>query len=239
MDAYLGVDISAGRWAGVLLGERRDFCIVADDIASLVEQARTHEPLAAIAIDVPIGPPITGVRACDTAARAALPGRGSTLFTTPSLAALEVARSHGFAAAGYGEASAVNLEAQGIRLTKQSYGLAAKIVDVHDWLAAGGADGTPVVECHPELSFAHLANPRAPSPQPFAKKTWEGMRRRIKMLHGAGIDVQYLRDETGLIGADDLVDAAVCAWTARRYAAGNAVRFPASGTVASEPAIWA
>ena len=55
------------------------------------------------------------------------------------------------------------------------------------------------------------------------------------MQHGAGIDVQYMRDETGLIGADDLIDAAVCAWTARRYAAGNAARFPSDG----DPAIWA
>ena len=232
MDAFLGVDISAGRWAGVLLGDRSDRTLVADDIAALVAEAGRPN---AIAIDVPIGPPVSGVRACDAAARAVLGGRGSTLFTTPTLGALEVARRHGFAVTGYEEAGEANRAAQGQGLSRQAYGLAAKILDVHDWLAAGGNDGIPVVECHPELSFAHLLNPRDPAPLPFGKRTWEGTRRRMKMLHGAGIDVQYMRDETGQIGADDLLDAAVCAWTARRFFAGNAARFP----VAGEPAIWA
>ena len=47
------------------------------------------------------------------------------------------------------------------------------------------------------------------------------------MLRGAGIDVMHVKDETGLIGTDDVVDAAAAVWTARRFAAGNAVRYPA------------
>ncbi len=235
MDAYLGVDISAGRWAGVLLGDRQDLALVAEGIAGLFAQACAIERPRAIAIDIPIGPPHTGVRACDEAARAALPGRAATVFTTPSWAALEVARQHGFGPDGYAEAVEANRGAQGVGLSRQAYGLAAKILDVDDWLAAGGNDGIAVIECHPELSFAHLVNPRDPVPLPFGKLTWEGMRRRIKLLHGAGIDVQFIRDETGRIGADDLIDAAACSWTARRYAAGNAARFP----VAGDPAIWA
>jgi predicted RNase H-like nuclease len=235
MDAYLGVDISAGRWAGVLLGDRQDRAVVADDIAGLFAQAYAVERPKAVAIDIPIGPPRSGVRGCDAAARAALPGRAATVFTTPAREALEVARRHGFGPDGYAEAVEANRAAQGVGLSRQAYGLAAKILDVDDWLAAGGNDGIPVIECHPELSFAHLVNPRDPVPVPFGKLSWEGMRRRTKMLHGAGIDVQYIRDETGLIGADDLIDAAACAWTARRYAAGNAARFPAQ----AEPAIWA
>ena len=65
------------------------------------------------------------------------------------------------------------------------------------------------------------------------------MRHRIQMLKGAGIDVQYLRDDTGLIGAEDLVDAAVCTWTARRYWAGNASRYPAEPVEGDDAAIWA
>ena len=239
MDAYLGVDISAGRWAGVLLGDRRDVAFVAEDIASLVASAAAVERPAAIAIDIPIGPPTQGVRVADTVARGALKGRASTLFTTPSLAALEVARRNGFASHGYPEALEANLGAQGKGMSQQAYGLSRKILEVHDWLAGGGLAEVPVIECHPEVSFAVAGNPRNPAPVPQGKKSWEGMRRRIKMLHGAGIDVKYIHDETGCIGADDLVDAAVCAWTARRYAAGNAVRFPLEPAPGDQSAIWA
>jgi predicted RNase H-like nuclease len=235
MDAYLGVDISSGRWAGYLLGDRQDAAVVADTIEELVAAAATVGRPNAIAIDVPLDPPTSGVRACDAAARAVLGGRSATLFTAPALPALEVARRHGFGIGGYKEAAEANRAAQGVGLSRQAYGLAAKILDVHDWLARGGAAGIPVIECHPELSFAHLVNPRQPVAVPFRKTSWEGLRRRMKMLHGAGIDVQYVRDETGQIGADDLLDAAAAAWTARRYAAGNAVRLPAEGS----PAIWA
>ncbi len=239
MDAYLGVGISAGRWAGVLLGDRRDVAIVADDIASLVVGAAAVERPRAIAIDIPIGPPVKGLRACDAAARAVLKDRGSLLLSTPSLAALEVARRYQFEAAGFPEAQEVNLEQQGIGLSRQTYGLARMILDVHDWLAAGGSSGVDVVECHPEVCFAHMASPRDPAPPKHGKTSWEGMRHRIQMLKGAGIDVQYLRDDTGLIGAEDLVDAAVCAWTARRFWAGNAARYPAQPVDGDTAAIWA
>ena len=83
MDAYLGVGISAGRWAGVLLGDRRDAAIVADDIAALVTAASAVERPRAIAINIPIGPPVKGLRACDAAARAVLRDHGS-LSSTPT-----------------------------------------------------------------------------------------------------------------------------------------------------------
>lgn len=238
MDAFLGVDICGGRWAGVLLGDRRDVSVVGETIEELVEAACAVERPNSIAIDIPISPPEHGVRACDAAARAVLRNRKSTLFTTPSLVALQVARAHAFATSGYPEALQVNIEHQGTGLSQQAYALARKILDVHDWLAGTGPAEVPIIECHPEVSFAHMVNPREPSPPRFPKRTWEGMRHRMQMLKGAGIDVQYIHDESGLIGADDLIDAAVCAWTARRYWAGNAVRYPADGS-GVEPAIWA
>lgn len=236
MDAFLGVDISNGRWAGVLLGDRSDVSVVADTIGGLFDAACAVERPKGIAIDIPIGPPVAGTRACDAAARAVLKGRSATLFTSPSLAALQVARDQGYGDAGYEAASAANREAQGVGLSRQAYALSRKILDVHDWLA-DGVD-VPVVECHPEVCFAHMVNPLDPTPPKHRKTSWEGMRHRIQMLKGAGIDVQYIRDETGLIGADDLVDAAVCAWTARRHWAGNAVRYPGEGAL-GDAAIWA
>ncbi len=239
MDAYLGVDISAGKWAGVLLGDSGAVSLVADRIEELVIAARAIEEPGVIAIDIPINPPVRGTRLADTSARAMLRGRSPTLFTCPSSAALEVARQRGFAPDGYTDAVAANLEAQGIGMSRQAYALAKKIVDVHDWLAAGGSAGADVIECHPEVSFAHLVNTREPVPLRHGKKTWEGLRHRLQMLRGAGIDVMHVKDETGLIGTDDVVDAAAAVWTARRFAAGNAVRYPAQEADGDTAAIWA
>jgi len=231
VDAYLGVDLSAGKWAGVLLAARQDVCVVAEDIESLVAKASAVQKPVAIAIDIPIQPPVSGVRPADTAIRKVLRGRGSALFTTPVLAALE--------APDYATAVQLNKEAQGLGLSKQAFALARGIVDVHRWLARGGMPGVAVFECHPELSFAHMVNPRNPAPVEFGKKSWEGMRRRIRMLHGAGIDIQYIRDELGQVAADDLIDASAAAWTARRYATGIAVRYPPDPDSPEQATIWA
>lgn len=228
MGAVLGVDISSGAWAGVLLDAGKVRSLIADDIASLVGAAAADHPLCAVAIDIPIDPPTQQVRRCDEVARAVLKGRGSTLFTAPCLQALR--------APDFPAALQINRQVLGRGLSQQAYRLAAKILDVHGWLADGPS--VPAFECHPELSFAVLADPRSPTPVRYRKTSWEGARRRTQLLAGAGIAVAELHDPTGRIGCDDMLDAAVAAWTARRFRDGQARRFPADAA-AGEPVIWA
>jgi predicted RNase H-like nuclease len=78
------------------------------------------------------------------------------------------------------------------------------------------------------------------------KKTWNGMHARRRRLADAGI---VLPDELGEIqpahrvGIDDIIDAAIAAWTARRIARGKARSFPADATQKDASgriiAIWA
>lgn len=219
MDAFLGVGVSNGRWAGVLLGDRQDVSVHGGTIAELFDAACAAERPRAIAVDMATGEPATATSARDAALRELLKGQ---VPANPQQAALGAAR----------------VEPRGMEMPEQSDGPAWAIRDLRDWLERGGNEGIPVLECHPDVCFAHMVNPRDPTPIQQGKRSWEGMRRRIQLLKGAGIDVQYIRDPSGTIGADDLVDASVCAWTARRHWAGNAVRYPSDAS-SGDPAVWA
>ena len=76
-------------------------------------------------------------------------------------------------------------------------------------------------EVHPEVSFAALAG----ATLAFGKRTWNGQRERVRLLAGAGIDLPD-RLDAGLVAADDVLDAAVAAWTATRIAVGEHVTLP-------------
>jgi predicted RNase H-like nuclease len=90
-----------------------------------------------------------------------------------------------------------------------------------------------VHEVHPELSFAVLAG----EPLAFAKRTWNGQRERIRLLRSAGVKIPD-RLDAGLVAADDVLDAAVTAWSATRIARGEHVTVPADPRP-GEPAIHA
>ena len=74
---------------------------------------------------------------------------------------------------------------------------------------------------HPELSFTHLAG----APMGFHKATAEGRRERLHALRRAFGDLEDIaRTRPRGSRPDDVLDAVVGAWTARRYAAQVHVR---------------
>ncbi len=79
------------------------------------------------------------------------------------------------------------------------------------------------MEAHPELSFAALAG----APLAARKSTWAGAELRRTLLAQAGIT---LAGDLGLAGeqagVDDVLDAAVAAWTAQRVSQGTARCLP-------------
>ena len=75
-----------------------------------------------------------------------------------------------------------------------------------------------IVEVHPEVSFAELAA----AVLPHSKRTSEGLAERRQLLASAGIEVP----EAPAVPEADLLDAAVAAWTARRYHRGEARPLP-------------
>lgn len=97
-----------------------------------------------IAIDIPIGLPTSGPRACDIAARRLLgKPRSNSVFPAPIRAT--------FNAKTYAEACAISLQAQGKSLSRQAFEIIPKIREVDNLM-------TPelqqwVLEVHPEVSF--------------------------------------------------------------------------------------
>lgn len=177
-----------------------------------------------IGIDMPIGFSTTGPRASEVAARTFLAARRSSVFLTPQRDVLE--------ATPYAAATALAVQLTGRGISRQSYGLAAKIFEVEGWLRE--ARCRRVVEVHPEVSFATMLG----RPARHSKKTWAGMVERRDALAAAGI---LLDGPLGAAGAraavDDVLDAAAAAWTARRFAAGAATCH--GDPTASGDAIWA
>jgi predicted RNase H-like nuclease len=88
-----------------------------------------------------------------------------------------------------------------------------------------------VREVHPEVSFAALAGHTLG----FAKRTWNGQWERFGLLRSAGIELPE-RLDAGLVAVDDVLDAAVVAWSATRIARGEHETLPPD-PAAGEPVI--
>jgi len=224
----LGVDGCRAGWVGAVLRGTSYDVLVAADIAALVGEARRREPaLGIVGIDIPIGLPDDRPRLTDRLARVRLPtGRKSSVFPTPSRAAVAYTTQP--------EASAANRAALGVGLSIQAFHLVPKILDV-DAFVRGGPPVT-VLEVHPEVSFAEID----PTCVVRSKTTPEGRVARTAALRGAGLDPPSYRPGQGF-AADDLLDACVVAWTARRHATGSAYSLPDPPEVFSDAipaAIW-
>jgi predicted RNase H-like nuclease len=223
----VGIDGCRSGWIAVVIDHagrvRAHHLHLIDDVLAVAPDADV------IAIDIPIGLPMAGRRQSDLAARDFLGVRRNSIFHTPVRAALE--------AATHSEATAASLRMTGFGLSQQSYALRRKIIEVEQWLPSAPC---PVFEVHPEVSFAVLLG----APAAASKKTWAGMRQRWRGLTAAGIDLEALDVGKASVAAsvDDMLDAAVVAWTARRIAAGTARSFPdppETGTAGRALAVWA
>ena len=87
--SVLGVDACPSGWVGIVVGVDSQLGAVwAKTIDQLVAEV---DDLTVAAIDIPIGLPTTGVRACDREAREFLGARRSSVFFTPIRDVLEAA----------------------------------------------------------------------------------------------------------------------------------------------------
>jgi predicted RNase H-like nuclease len=234
--AVAGVDACAGRWIAVVLDDAGRFAGVdsALKMVDLVDAISTGlrevgDVLRVAAVDIPIGLPTDEYRAADVAARGSLGSRRSSLFLTPTRAALQEP--------DYARANAINRRLTGgTGISRQAYALRDRIFDVDAWLATGPS--LPVIEVHPELSFRHLAG----APMKHSKKTWAGMQARRAGLIAAGIDIPAdLGRAREVAAVDDVLDAAVAAWSGLRFLRGAATRYPTAAGDETAPGsvIWA
>jgi predicted RNase H-like nuclease len=208
-----GVDLARGRLAVVVLEGTR--VVEAFRCETFAEALLVDATV--VAVDVPIGIPEAGARPADEAARRFVGPRAASVFPTPVRAVLE--------AATYADARAVATKLTGRSISAQAYALRRRILEVDEHAHADER----VIEVHPEVSFRELAH------RPLlSKHRGDGLAERRALLGQAGIEVP---SSVPRLGEPDLLDATVAAWSARRYARGEALPLPARHT-ARLGAIW-
>lgn len=210
MQIVVGADQCGNGWVFIRLSDGafesarfyRDFTKGVDDSP----EAET------IGVDIPIGyprPPATQ-RLADGQARAMVGPRRSSVFTALHP---DVLGEQTWAAANQ---MSKNRFSKGV--TTQSFALKPKITEVADVAARNNR----VYEVHPEVSFVALAG----QPLRFSKKQWNGHNARRTLLAAHGIEIPDVLDDAGIVGADDILDAAAAAWSASRIAEGQALSLP-------------
>jgi predicted RNase H-like nuclease len=206
----VGVDGWRRGWVAIALRAGRfDATYVFKSFADVLS---TFPNAAAIGVDMPIGIPDAGVRAADIEARALLGAGHSSVFVVPPRSVLD--------APDHATASALYRSLTGKGLSKQSFDLRKKILEID---ALVGPDEM-VIEVHPEVSFRSLAGQALKA----SKKSWVGTMRRRALLAEAGILLPEDIGPAGVTPVDDILDAAVAAWSARRYARREAKSLPAA-----------
>ena len=179
--------------------------ITSVEVIDLPALLRKRPPeLACLGIDIPIGL-LDGSRACDKASRKLLgQPRGTSVFASPCRAAL-TGKTHA-------EASAINRQKTGSGLSQQAFGIGSKIKQVDDAITPKTQQWA--FEVHPEVCFWALNGQR---PMAHNKKTSEGAADRLSVLNPIFPKVGYhLGSRPRGVAKDDLLDAAVAAWTALR-----------------------
>jgi predicted RNase H-like nuclease/tetratricopeptide (TPR) repeat protein len=196
----VGVDGCSKGWIAVVLRDGKfDRALFAPTIKNVLEL----EPDAAIVgVDIPIGAAANRFREVDVAARSFVGPRWQSVFETPPGPVIKEP--------SYEAALAHCRKLTGRGLSKQSYALREKVLEV----AAVVAPEDRVIDVHPEVSFRALQG----NPLLAPKSTWAGHVLRRALLERVGIVLPADLGEAGLEGAtDDVLDAAVAAWSAHRH----------------------
>ncbi len=226
-ERVVGVDACKAGWVGIALAGQGCSAYVVGTIHELVGRVETDGPLALVAIDIPIGLPDRGHRQADLLARKAVGALTSSVFMTPVRSALD--------APDHRTASARNHAVTGKGISRQAFSFKPKVYEVERWIRE---THHRVVEVHPEVSFARLAG----APLTVGKNTWAGAECRRQLLAAAGVLLAGDLGEAGRrVAVDDILDAAVAAWTARRVLTGQAQARPNPPEVFSDGlpcAIW-
>ena len=215
-----GVDGCRGGWivagwdggSGVLeFAFRRTFREVLDGAADV----------ECIGIDIPIGLSDGPPRACDLAARAVLGPRRSSVFPAPIRPVLD--------AADHRSASEIARSVTGKGISIQAFNITGKVAEVDGVMQENPSLQVRVIEVHPEVSFCLL---NGGVPMTHSKKRTAGFAERQALLASVFPNDQVpltrrdARAVASYAGPDDLLDAVVACWSARRALDGQAVRLP-------------
>jgi predicted RNase H-like nuclease len=221
-----GVDGCRGGWLCVIRNANAPFweqVFLAKTVAEILNHPAAPQ---VIAIDIPIGLPdlIAGAgRGCDGAVRKILGKRAGAVFAVPARAALYEKDYAAACAAAFAASDPPR------KISKQMFHLLPKMREVDGLMTP--ALQTRLFECHPEGAFC-LMNRAEPLHEPKKRQgqpNLPGLDFRRALLVTQGYSESFVRTTPpNNAGADDLLDACACAWTAARILKGEAIRFPAA-----------
>ena len=200
----IGLDGFSKGWVAVLLNGERQEIFFHRDVANALSR-----PFDRAGIDIPIGMPDDGERACDLQARMTLRPHTSRVFTG-ARRWLWLEFSHP------DKANEEALRRGQKQVSRQLWHLGPKIMEVDAFVRANLS--RDIREVHPELVFLRL-NGNAPLP---SKKSGEGITLRRALLARSGLyNIDRWLSETRMgTGAkiDDVLDACAVAIAAREPA---------------------
>lgn len=218
MSIICGADGCRGGWVAIF--KDLDTGSLSWRLCASVQELVYNQPAAqVIALDIPIGLPDQGARACDLAARQILGRpRASSVFPAPIRPVL--------AATSYTAACQIRSQIEGKKLSIQAWGIMPKICEVDEALRHDPALLAAVYEVHPEVCFYFLAGKR---PLEHGKKSAAGRAERRRLLapwFDAAISAALAARAQLASAEDDVLDAFAALWTAERIAAGTAQTLP-------------
>jgi predicted RNase H-like nuclease len=206
---FAGVDACKKGWFAVALDRHGNWDI--GIFKDIVDFWSAFQNASLILIDIPIGLPYREKRRCDIETRKLLGRRASSVFPVPCREALQ--------AKTYSQACRINQQLLGVKLTIQTWNIAAKIVEVDSFLRNNQMAQHRVRESHPELCFWALAGGH---PMIYSKKRPQGFSERHSILKKiypeteAIVDNALERFRRKELGRDDILDAIVLAVSAKR-----------------------
>jgi predicted RNase H-like nuclease len=215
MTNIAGVD---GCRSGWLCVRSRDGAIDADVFATFRQLLAHLVESTVIAVDIPIGLPTSGERACDRMVRQALGSpRASSVFPAPVWAVIDET--------DYASACSIHRDADGRALSRQAFAILPKIREVNRLLIDVESLQPRIREIHPELCFTVWNGGR---PMQHRKSVQAGAADRERLIDrewpGVRELVAHNLPNSGW-QSDDLCDAFAALWTAGRIASGVARTF--------------
>ena len=210
----VGIDGCRKGWIAVATREGRfEAARVYPDVQRLVE---AWSDAAVFAIDMPLSFPESYPRRTETAVREYLERGAPSLFPTmPRKVLVETT---------YEKAVGKARSTTGKGITRQAYALRKKMFEVESLLSE--TRDRRFFEVHPEVSFRVLAA-EVGAVVDAPKRSWNGHLQRLETLRRGGVVVPAEPIEgLGGAGTDDVLDAAVTAWTGHRIRRGMARSFP-------------
>jgi predicted RNase H-like nuclease len=198
-----GVDGCRGSWLAAVA----DGAGVSWRLVPTFRDLYDDKALTVLAIDIPIGLPGSGRRACDRQAREIVGPRRMSVFDAPLRSVLSCMT--------YAEARAVLAALGGPSMSAQAFGIVKAVRDVD--ACTTPEDDERVVETHPEVAFRVLAGEALPP-----KRTAAGVAARLRALNRWRPDVLTVLERVPAgVPVDDALDALACLWVAQRWAVGE------------------